>query len=183
MFGGLGVVVSTSDRTADRPPPAPEASVQPPTKKSTPVATAKRRPALVRVVVTGVGAFDPEGDGSENDGDARLATDGNSSTAWKSERYRSVFTKRGVGLVVDAGRPVRAKRLIVATETPGFEVQVQVGSSAKGPFAAVSKTTVTTQKTTLALRPRSGRYLMLWISSMPETGAAAVNEITTTVER
>ena len=42
----------------------------------------------VEIEVTGVGAYDPEGDKSENGGDARLATDGIATTAWKSEHYR-----------------------------------------------------------------------------------------------
>jgi hypothetical protein len=179
LFGGLGVIVGTSKGTGKRQPPVPKATAQAPTIKPKPVRRHSRL-ALVRVPVTGVGAYDPEGDGSENDGDARLATDGNPASAWKSEHYRSAFSKSGVGLVVDAGRPVTAKRLIVATETPGFRVQVRVGESAKGPFTTVSKSKITSPTTTLALRSRRTRYLMLWITSMPQTGVAAVNEITVT---
>ena len=83
--------------------------------------------------MTGVGAYDPEGDRSENGGDARLATDGNAKTAWKTEHYRSTFGKSGVGLVLDAGRPVKASRVVVTTETPGYAAQVQVGNSADRP--------------------------------------------------
>ena len=89
-------------------------------------------PAATRIVVTGVGAYDPEGDQSENGGDARLATDGNATTAWKTEHYRTTFRKSGVGLVLDAGRPVKASRVVVTTETPGFAAQVQVGNSPTG---------------------------------------------------
>ena len=181
FFGGLAVIVGTSRGTTNHQPHAPKAAAQAPTIKPKRVHS---RPALVRVPVTGVVAYDPEGDGSENDGDARLATDGNPATAWKSEHYRSTFFKSGVGLVVDAGHPVRAKRLIVETDTPGFQVQVRVGASAKGPFTTVSKSQITSPTTSLALRSRSSRYLMLWITSMPETGgAAAVNEITVTAGR
>jgi putative peptidoglycan lipid II flippase len=177
LFGGLGAIVGTSRGTVKRHLHAPTATAQAPAIHPTPVRR-HSRPALVRVPVTAVGAYDPEGDGSENDGDARLATDGNPASAWKSEHYRSAFSKSGVGLVVDAGRPVIAKRVIVATETPGFQVQVRVGESAKGPFTAVSTSKVTSPTTTLALRSRKTRYLMLWITSMPQTGVAAVNEIT-----
>ena len=67
-----------------------------------------------------------------------LATDGNAKTAWKTEHYRSTFGKSGVGLVLDAGRPVKASRVVVTTETPGYAAQVQVGNSATGPFSPVS---------------------------------------------
>ena len=176
LLGGIGVIVITTGGTEGRRAQAPAAATEP-TSAPAPSPTP---PAAVRIAVTGVGAHDPEGDGSENDGDAGLATDGNRATAWKSERYRSAFTKAGVGLVIDAGRPVRAKQVIVVTESPGYTAQVRVGSSAKGPFVAVSRARVTTPRTTFVLRARSGRYLMLWITSMPAAGAAAVNEIAVT---
>ena len=176
LLGGIGAIVITTGGTKDRQARAPAATTAP-TPTSTP--TPKPLPT-VKTAVTGVGAYDPEGDQSENDGDAGLATDGNRATAWKSERYRSAFTKTGVGLVVDAGRPVKASHVVVTTETPGYTAQVRVGASPEGPFVAVSEPKVTRPRTTFVLRPRSGRYLMLWITSMPATGEAAVNEITVT---
>jgi len=170
LLGGIAAVVITTGGKKDRQPPAPAATAAP----------VSAPPAAVKIAVSGVGAYDPEGDQSENGGDAALATDGNRATAWKSERYRSAFTKTGVGLVVDAGRPVKILRVTVATESPGYKAQVRVGKSALGPFVAVSQTKVTTPRTTFALKPRRGRYLMLWITSMPATGTAAVNEITAT---
>ena len=130
--------------------------------------------------MTGAGAYDPEGDRSENGGDAVLATDGNPASAWKSERYRSTFRKTGVGLVVDAGRPVKASRVVVTTETPGYTADIRVGDAPTGPFVAVSKAQATRPRTTFTLKPRRGRYLMVWITSMPSGGAAAVNEIAVT---
>ncbi len=158
---GSGVVITTT-QPAPKPKPKPT------------------RPPAVRIRVTGVGAYDPAGDQSENDGDAPLATDGNPVTAWKSERYRSTFVKTGVGLVVDAGRPVKASRVVVTTETPGYSAEIQVGSSPSGPFVSVSGPKTMSQRTAFVLRPRSGRYLMVWITSMPPERAAAVNEIAVT---
>ena len=140
----------------------------------------KKPPQATRIVVTGVGAYDPEGDQSENGGDARLATDGNATTAWKSEHYRSTFSKSGVGLVLDAGRPVKATRVVVSTETPGFSAQVRVGASPTGPFTAASVSKTTAARTTYALKPRRGRYLVIWVTSMPADGVAAVNEVRVT---
>ena len=153
----------------------------PPT--TTPPAPPPTEPIEVPVAVTGVGAFDPEGDQSENDSDAALATDGELATAWKSERYRRSFVKTGVGLVLDAARPVKANRVVVATKTPGYTAEVRVGSSPEGPFVTVSKEQATRARTTFVLRPRTGRYLMLWITSMPDGGIAAVNEITVRAAR
>lgn len=178
LLGGIAAIVLSSDGESG---PQPQAAPVSPTPSSTTPDPSPARPTSVRIAVTGAGAYDPDGDGSENDGDAVLATDGNGATAWKSERYRTTFAKTGVGLVVDAGRSVKATRVVVATETPGYKAQVRVGSSPKGPFVSSSETKIMTKRTTMALRPRTARYLMLWITSMPEKGAAAVNEITVRV--
>ena len=175
LLGGMLVIVLASagtDGSTSSAPVVTEATSKPKPKPT--------RPVAVRISVTGVGAYDPDGDRYENGGDAPLATDGNPATAWKSERYRSTFRKSGVGLVVDAGRPVKASRAVVTTETPGYTAEIQVGDSPTGPFVAVSKEQATGKRTAFALKPRSGRYLMVWITSMPSTGAAAVNEIAVT---
>jgi hypothetical protein len=169
------VMRETGDDGAKTAAPAtttPAPTSPPPVQKPSPIPT--------RIVVTGVGAYDPEGDKSENGGDAHLATDGNAKTAWKSEHYRSTFGKSGVGLVLDAGRAVKASRVVVTTETPGYAAQVQVGNSATGPFNPASGSKKTTTRTTFTLNPRRGRYVVIWITSMPAGGEAAVNEVRVT---
>jgi hypothetical protein len=175
LLGGFAAIV-LSGRTDDesRAPTVPEST----TPVVTTSAPAPTKPKSVRLPVKGVGAYDPNGDRSENDSAAPLATDGILTTAWESERYRSSFSKSGIGLVVDAGQPVKARRVVVETETPGYAADVRVGSSPTGPFVSVSKAQSLKARTGFVLTPRSGRYLMLWITSMPEGGAAAVNEIT-----
>jgi len=174
LLGGMLVIVMSA-REDDPKPTAVKTTTPPPVTK--PVV---KPPAATRIVVTGVGAYDPEGDQSENGGDARLAADGNATTAWKSEHYRTTFSKSGVGLVLDAGRPVKASRVVVTTETPGYAARVQVGNSPTGPFTSVSGSKTTAARTTYALKSRRGRYLVLWITSMPAAGVAPVNEVRVT---
>jgi hypothetical protein len=174
LIGGMAVIVATSGG-ADSGQTTTAAATTPATTTKTTTTTKPRPP--VKIVVTGVGAYDPEGDRTENDGQAGLATDGNPATAWKSERYRSTFRKSGVGLVLDAGRPVSASTLVVTTDTPGYTALVQVGNSATGPFTPVSAPQTLMARTVFTLKPRRGRYVMLWITSMPKGGAAAVNEV------
>ncbi len=174
LLGGMAAIVLTSGGTSTTVVPAP-ATTEP---AATAPAPKPVRPSTVAIPVSGVGAYDPEGDQSENGGSAGLATDGNPGTAWKSERYRSTFTKSGVGLVLDAGKDVTASRVAVTTETPGFEVEIQVGDSPTGPFTAVSAPKDLARTTTFVLKPKRARYLMLWIMSMPAERAAAVNEVT-----
>lgn len=173
LLGGMAFIVIGESGDDAVKTVAPATTTPAPTT----AAPVKKSPAPTRIVVTGVGAYDPEGDKSENGGDARLATDGNAKTAWKTEHYRSAFGKSGVGLVLDAGRPVKASRVVVRTETPGYVAQVQVGDAAAGPFSPVSKSSKTTSRTTFTLRPRRGRYIVIWITSMPAGGEAAVNEV------
>jgi hypothetical protein len=164
--GGGGEATSTAETTR--------------TKTAKPV---PKPPATVRVVVRGVGAYDPQGDRSENDSQAAFATDGDPATAWKSEHYITSFHKSGVGLVLDLGRPVRATRLALTTVTPGYAAQIQSGNTQGGPFTAVSASKKTTARTGFALAPRSARYLMVWITSMPPGGVAAVNEVAVAARR
>ncbi len=64
--------------------------------------------------LSGVGAYDPDGDRSEHDSEAPNATDGDQSTYWTTETYRSFSrTKPGVGLVVDAGAVVEPSQITV----------------------------------------------------------------------
>jgi hypothetical protein len=166
------VIVHSARETSNGQPAAVKT-----TQATPPPKPVVKRPARARIVVAGAGAYDPEGDQSENGGDAHFAADGIPTTAWKSEHYRTTFHKSGVGLVVDAGKPVKATRVVVTTDTPGYVAQVQVGASPTGPFTAVSGSKTTTARTAYVLKPRTGRYLMLWITSMPVGGVAAVNEI------
>ena len=152
LLGGMAFIVmgETGDDggTTAAPTTTKTATLPPPVKKPPPPPT--------RIVVTGVGAYDPEGDQSENGGDARLATDGNAHDGMEERAYRTTFRKSGVGLVLDAGRPVKATRVVVTSETPGFAAQVQVGASPTGPFTAASVSKTTAARTTYALSPAAG---------------------------
>ena len=77
-------------------------------------------------------AYDPEGDGEENDATANDAVDGNPTTTfWESEHYDSetfAGTKTGpdpgVGIYVTASSAARPRRMIVRSPTPGWDAEV-----------------------------------------------------------
>jgi predicted Ser/Thr protein kinase len=139
---------------------------------------AKAPPSGALVHLRAVKDYDPNGDGSEHPERVAYATDGNGSTYWETQHYRS-FTKPGVGLILDAGRDVKLSQLGVASATPGFQAQVQVGSSESGPFQPDSAwQTVGSTSATFQLQGKSGRYYLLWIRLPPGDGVAHVNEIT-----
>ena len=138
-----------------------------------PTATAPSRPKASPVKLTGAGAYDPEGDHHENDDLAPLAVDGDPATFWKTEHYRS-FTKTGVGLLLDAGRHRTLSRVIVGTDSPGASAQVELGDNAAGPFHAVSTNRPLSGTTAFTLaKGAAGRYVVIWITSLPQPAAEA----------
>jgi hypothetical protein len=137
--------------------------------------------ASKRVQIAGVTSYDPYGDNkAENSAAAINATDRNQATYWSTESYNDApsLNKPGVGLVLDAGRPVRPTALTLETDQPGFEAEVRAGSSPTGPFTAISNTAATSDTTVYRLRaPSPERYILLWITKIPDGSAADVNEL------
>src|SRR4029079_16532630 len=128
-------------------------------------------------------AYDPEGDGQENDGLVANATDGNASTDWHTEHYRSAEfgnLKSGVGLVLDAGRAVSADSITIASSTPGYTADIKAGASSNGPFDTVSNPMGVGLRTTFQLSvDPARRYYLIWITKLPgDTLRPAVNEVT-----
>ena len=157
------------------------ASQAPPTRET--VATTTRpkpaKPPAARsrfVKLTAAGAFDPEGDGHERDEEASLAVDGDRSTFWRTERY-SRFFKTGVGLVLDAGRAVRVRQVVVDSATPGVRAEIRIGSSPTGPFTRVSPAKTLTARTTFPVAGRTGRYVVVWVTGLPPESAGEVAEV------
>jgi predicted Ser/Thr protein kinase len=134
------------------------------------------------VQLSGVTAYDPYGDHQEHNADAPKATDGNESTYWQTQHYRSSFAaigKPGVGVVLDAGKTVTLHHLTVATDTPGFTATIQAGDRAEGPFHDVSGSQTVEAHTRFDLKNASSRYFVVWITSLPPASDSAhVNEVT-----
>jgi eukaryotic-like serine/threonine-protein kinase len=129
--------------------------------------------------LTGIGAFDPPpGDNSEHDDEAALATDRNQATYWPTEQYNSGISsiKRGVGLVLDAGREVEPRTMMITTDTPGFTAEIRAGSNPQGPFERVSASGTIENRRRYTLKDAKARYFVVWITEV--TGSAHVNEVT-----
>jgi hypothetical protein len=181
LFAAIGIAVATGlssgaeeGQTATPSRPAADGAA---TGKGGRPASRHSRTTTTRVPVRGVAAYDPEGDGHENDELATQATDRNGATGWRTERYRSFF-KHGVGLVLDAGRVVRATAIVVVTDKPGFEAQIQAGAGPQGPFRPVSANRrLSVTSTRFALSRASARYFVVWVTAIPPDAAADVNEV------
>src|SRR5262249_31972991 len=107
-------------------------------------------------------------------------------TAWSTESYATAAfgnLKHGVGIVFDAGRAASLGSLTVVTDTPGFLAQIQTGPAPTGPFQPASKPVTVGARTTLPLDAgTSARYVLLWITALPQSSRprfhADVNEVT-----
>ena len=143
-------------------------------------------PQPVPVPLRAAHDHDPFGDDrSEHPEEARLVLDSDPESTWSTEQYSSgQLGKRGVGLYLDAGAPVAARRLDVRTPTPGFAVQVY--GSNQAPFAEPGPETFTRWGEPLAenevdakrsigidTRGRTLRYYLVWIVRLPASGGRA----------
>jgi eukaryotic-like serine/threonine-protein kinase len=142
----------------------------------------KKSSAGSPVSLTGVGAYDPYGDGSEHDSEAPKATDGNLATYWYTETYHDApsLGKPGVGLVLDAHAPTQVSRIILRTDTPGFAAQIRATNILGGASQQVSDRRVVSARTTFDVRASGGpkRYYIIWITRLPQdSNVAHVNEV------
>jgi serine/threonine-protein kinase len=120
-------------------------------------------------------AYDPLGDGHEHDSEAPNAVDGDPSTYWTTETYRS-FDKAGVGIVVTARRAVSPRTLTVDTDTSGFTAVIKAGDSPTS-FHPVSSSRMVTGQTAFHLTD-GGRYFLVWITDLGGNSHVHVNEVT-----
>jgi serine/threonine-protein kinase len=131
--------------------------------------------ALGNVKLTAIADYDPLGDGSEHPGQVPLATDGDPSTYWTTETYRS-FMKPGVGIILDAGKEVEIEHLQIVSDEPGFTAEILAGNNSSTGFVPYSQEQEIGERTTLELAGgKSYRYYVIWITD-PNT-RAHVNEV------
>jgi predicted Ser/Thr protein kinase len=134
----------------------------------------------VPVALAAVSGYDPQGTGGEHDADAVKATDGDPSTFWYTEHYRSADfggLKDGVGLVLDAGRAAKVTRVTVTSATPGFSARIESGSTPSGPFTPVSGTRTVNSRTTFTLSGSTARYYVVWITNLGSHQSVDLNEV------
>jgi serine/threonine protein kinase len=120
----------------------------------------------------------PRSSGDDDPGDAAAAIDGDTSTDWHTSFYFSpVFghLKPGAGLLLDMGRPVRLSQVAIQFGTSCCtHVQIELGNSSTvsmdtlGSFTTVQSSTTAAGVTTFNVaKQTTGRYLLIWITSLP----------------
>jgi serine/threonine-protein kinase len=130
--------------------------------------------------------YDPQGDESESPEATRNAIDGNPTTNWDTESYKSDFQslgKDGVGLYVDSGSPTAVQRMDLTTATPGFTGSVYAANEVPEDISGwekVSRDTEVSETERIALDAGSQtfRYYLLWITDLGESEKAEIQELT-----
>lgn len=134
--------------------------------------TATAPPTVTLKPVSAAAADDPQA--------APLAIDSSASTFWHTSYYLSSpyfgNLKKGTGLVLDMGKPVKISQVQVQFgSTPGANVQIKVDNSGlpPGPDAAGSLPTVAQANgiggsyTFTMKKPATGRYVVVWLTKLP----------------
>jgi len=131
----------------------------------------------VPLTVMQVDAIDPSpGDGRENSDDVGNLTDGDPATTWSTESYVSADLggKGGVGLQFTLDAPQTVRALEVDAEAGPWNASVYLSDA---PFEATPTGATAASGVDLGAStrlemtpPAAARYVLLWITSLPESG-------------
>ena len=131
-------------------------------------------------------SFDPQANPStENENEARLAVDGNASTAWKTDHYHSAAfgnLKDGVGLILQAEGNNEIDSLTLASPTRGWTVEVYVAEQPAAALAGwgrpLKSVKVQDASTTLTLNGAHGGAVLVWITDLGPSEQVRIGEAT-----
>ncbi|MDX6617484.1 MAG: eukaryotic-like serine/threonine-protein kinase [Solirubrobacterales bacterium] len=126
-------------------------------------------------------AFDPppDGDSEEHSSEARLAVDGNpTGTSWPTETYETddINGKPGVGIYVDAGKPVKASAIDVRASASGWDAEVRAAPGQDSAPSSLGGWSVVGSGSDLGTRAKiriegggESRFYLLWLTKLPPT--------------
>jgi serine/threonine-protein kinase len=128
--------------------------------------------------------YDPQSsDRAENPQQVGLVLDGDKTTAWETEHYGNASfgnLKTGVGLYLDAGRPVVARALRILTPNSGWAFQVYVANQVPADLhgwtlVANDKMDSTRKTVNLDTAGHRSRFYLLWITRLTESAPGRAN--------
>jgi serine/threonine-protein kinase len=139
-------------------------------------------PSGAVVHLKGVGdAYSNAGHPDSHADTAGNATDDSTASSWMTQTYGDQTfggLLTGLGLVLEAGSPVKLAHVTVTTPTPGFTAEIQSGDSSTGGFTSDSSSQTVSGTTTFALNGNTARYYVVWITQLPPGGTAEISEVT-----
>ena len=133
-----------------------------------------------------LGAFDPVsagGDGVERDSGLPNLLDGDPSTEWRSDGYRTANLgnlKPGIGFTIDLGEPHTIERVELTSTTAGAAVEVraaqQYSDDAQQWQLLDSVTDISTNTTTFGPdEPVTARHVLVYATNLPNMGVSENN--------
>jgi serine/threonine kinase PknH len=139
---------------------------------------ASEAPVVVgqQLKIASISDFDPQADPPEERPDlVPLAFDGDPETAWRTEIYRQNFgpngLKSGLGLIIDLGKSAQVSEVSVAFIGEPTKVSIGVSSEAPRDDSSIDPVVdgeVGEQLDATLEEPAEGRYVTLWLTSLPE---------------
>jgi hypothetical protein len=154
---------AAATETAEPTPSAEETTPEPSATESVPVQIASIR------------AIDPQGDGDEDTASSPLAVDGDESTFWNSQTYRSSAfggLKKGVGLSLKLKQSAALTSATIDVRGVGGAVEVRTGNSPDvSSSKLVGRGTIKNGRVTVeAKSAKPAKYVILWFTKLPSVG-------------
>jgi serine/threonine protein kinase len=149
-------------------------------------------PALSRVAAVGASDLDPQGDPpDENPELAPLVVDGDPATAWRTMTYEQQFgpggLKDGVGVTVDLGKRAEVSTVEVTLVGAPTELSVYVTDQAPTDVSGLAPAGAARSGGSRALveleSPASGRYVVVWLTAIPQVEGGFRGEVAEVVVR
>ena len=165
-----------------------------PEEEESPSASASA-PAEVRPLdVAAVSDLDPQGsDGGEYPELTGLVVDGDPGTAWRTSTYRQDFgpggLKDGVGLVLDLGEPRSVAEVALRLVGSPTDLELYVvdepptGVPSEQGLSPAASVSAAAEEEVVLDEPASGRYLVVWITSLPSVSDGFRSEVAEVVPR
>lgn len=166
-WGGIQLL---SDRTTVA---APEASASTEPSSPQPEETASKPPEVVKYRIVEGTDFDPLGNNEENPGSVPLAYDKDKNTAWRTVTYYDKsLGKPGVGIMLDLGAPRTVGTVTLDLVGNGTDLQVLTTNEPTDDpqdFDLMAQATEAGERVRLkAADPTSARYVMVWLTGLPQ---------------
>ncbi len=141
--------------------------------------------AQTQLEVTGAAAFDPAGDGSENNELASYIADDDPDTAWRTEGYDNrdiTHLKPGVGIVVTLAESASLDRLELQSRTNDWRIVVYVASTPASDLAGWGEPVAATRglrsgTNAVDLHGARGAAVLIWIVDRGDGQGRAPAEI------
>jgi hypothetical protein len=134
------------------------------------------------VKAVGAAVYDDAGD-RDNAGRVSRVIDGNPATGWKTFSYKQQFPalKPGVGIMTSFASPVQLSSLVIASPSPGTEIEIRSAPSSDAKLAdtvLLTRTTLDDGDTAVPLaNSQPVQYVLVWITHLGGGGSDNSTEI------